>query len=144
MNPTSIRNKYEQKFQDRLIAEIKGLGGSAIHIEPVGRSGFPDLLVTSGDRYRLVELKSVENAHRQKFHSIFEDGQLGWHASWDMAGNRPVITVIEVRAKRACLVSETIATTCLECFDWTLAEIAENVTNCSCANVAWVILELVK
>lgn len=99
MDQTRIIDKHEKRFQDKLIAEIKGLGGFAIHLEPSGHSGFPDLLVTKGRHFILVELKSVENAHRQKLESIFEIGQLSWHGKWMQEGCFTVLSMIEVRGK---------------------------------------------
>jgi hypothetical protein len=131
MNDISIRNKHEQKFQDRLIADIKALRGSAIHLEPIGHSGFPDLLVTFGDRYRLVELKSVENAHKQKFHTLFEEGQLSWHQKWYDDGNEPVITMIEVRSTGETIWFVAAGKACLIYFDWTLAMVRECSDGCT-------------
>lgn len=89
--------KPESKFQERVIARIKGLGGQAIHLEPIGHAGFPDLLVVKGDKYVLVELKSVARPSKARFASIFEPGQLAWHSKWLTDTGRAVVTLVEFR-----------------------------------------------
>lgn len=98
MNATTIRRAYESKFQNHLMKELKRLGVGVIHLEPVGHAGFPDLLITKDLRYLLVELKSIKTANtKSEFASIFENGQLAWHAARVAAGDRPVLTLIECR-----------------------------------------------
>lgn len=87
-----------------MIARIKGLGGQAIHLEPIGHAGFPDLLVTKEDKYVLVELKSIRDISNAKFDSIFEQGQLSWYCKQLMDTDRPVVTLVEVRARQVVIL----------------------------------------
>ena len=89
-----IAEHGEKRFQNRLITSIKELGGEAIHLEPAGHAGFPDLLITLGNQYRLVELKHIKKVTNSKFSILFQYGQLAWIAA-RIINSAPVFIAIK-------------------------------------------------
>lgn len=125
MNATTIRNTYEKRFQDHLMKELKHIGVGVIHLEPVGHAGFPDLLVTKDNLYLLVELKSIATAETgETFGSIFETGQLAWHATRVQNGDWPVLTLIECRDDGTVYVfTSHIARWYIDCADMKIRDL---------------------
>ena len=96
-----IAEHGEKRFQNRLITSIKELGGEAIHLEPAGHAGFPDLLVTLGNQYRLVELKHIKKVTNSKFSILFQYGQLAWIAA-RIINSAPVFIAVKDETTGGC------------------------------------------
>jgi hypothetical protein len=102
----TINQRYERKFEKRLIGALEKVGLKAIHLEPPGHPGWPDLLVVKYNRYLLVELKSVKDDPQK---AIFEPSQRPFHYNWEHDTGNAVMVVTEVRDEDSYYMGKTMS-----------------------------------